>query len=297
MKQKMSCWVVLGLSFCCGLAYAQENDNEVDPTANITEQRVAISSTVSSWINFSHSEAESNRPGFEYDGDIESTSLGLEWSHQRWAVGATLTHADASFETPGSDDERDERKTAFTPYVTWKIHPGIHLRAFAGMSEGEFSRSRSVVNFDNTFTGTTDTEGTTLGLSALLFAPIGPGLLSGTLSVVKDRTKFDEFVEQASDPSSFMPISNPTFRQRVTTVSAQARYFVNFGNFTPYVSLGWFEHTAGNLNEPDPSGWTWGGGVAYRLTSRARLALQYSQLEDKKFEDNKTFSGQFIFTF
>lgn len=268
-----------------------------DPVTPIAEQRVILNNSLSTWINFSNSDVESDRPGLEYEGDIETTSIGLEWSEHKWAVGAALSYSEASFDGPSSSDERDERKAQFMPYITWKVLPGIQLRAFAGVSEGEYSRTRSFANTTDTFSGETDTRGTTVGLSAFVFAPIGPGALSTALTVVKDKTKFDEFEEQPSDPANFPNIDNPAFRQSVTTVSMQGRYFVNLGNLTPYVSLGWFEHTSGNLNETDPNGWTWGGGLAYTLASRARLAIQYQELEGKDFEENRTLSGQFIFAF
>jgi opacity protein-like surface antigen len=277
-------------------AYAEEVPKN-DPLASTTEQKVMLNDSVSAWFSSSNSDVESDRPGLEYDGDIETTSIGLEWSHSKWAVGAALSYSEGAFEGPGSSDERDERKTQFMPYVTWKVVPGIQLRAFAGISEGEFSRTRHFAGTADTFSGETDTRGTMVGLSAFLFAPVGPGMLSTAFTVVEDKTRFDEFEEEPSDPANFPIIDSPSFRQRATTVSAQARYFVNLGKLTPYVSLSWFEHTSSNLNETDPSGWTWGGGLAFTMAPRARLAVQYQQLEDKDFEENRTLSGQFIFTF
>lgn len=290
---------VASLIFLMGFAQAAHAEEEIakDPVTPVAQQRVMLNDAVSTWINFSNSDVESDRPGLEYDGDIETTSIGLEWSHEKWAVGAALLYSEGAFDGPGINDRRDERKTQFMPYVTWKIVPGIQLRAFAGVSEGEFSRTRHFAGTVDTFTGETDTRGNMVGLSAFVYAPVGPGMLSTAFTVVEDKTRFDEFEEEPSDPANFPLINNPSFQQRATTVSAQARYFVSFGRLTPYVSLGWFEHTSSNLNETDPSGWTWGGGLAYTMGSRARLAVQYQQLEDKEFEENRTLSGQFIFTF
>jgi len=291
--------LLLGAMCCCVGALQAEEGNDIEPSPTVVEQRAPISDTLITWINFSNSNAESDRPGFEYDGNIRNTAIGLEWSHLRWALGAMFSYSEAAFDTPGSQDERNERKTSLTPYVTWKPLPGIHLRAFAGASEGDFNRRRSVssATFPASFSGDTNTRGMSAGLTALAFAPIGSGLLSGSLSVVRDRTRFDDFVEQSSDPVNYAPVFNPVFTQRITTVSAQGRYLASFGKFTPYVSLGWFEHTAGNLDEADSSGWTWGGGLGYMLGNRARIALQYMQLEDKRFEESRTFSGQLLVFF
>lgn len=288
-----------GLILLVGFAHAVHAEERItkDPITPVTQQRVMLNDAVSTWINFSNSDVESDRPGLEYDGDIETTFIGLEWSHPRWAVGAALSYSEGAFDGPGISDRRDERKTQFMPYVTWKIFPGIQLRAFAGVSEGEFSRTRHFAGTADTFSGETDTRGNMAGLSAFIFAPIGPGMLSTAFTVVEDKTRFDEFEEEPSDPANFPIIDNPSFRQRATTVSAQARYLVSLGKLRPYVSLGWFEHTSSNLNETDPSGWTWGGGLAYTMGSRARLAVQYQQLEGKDYEENRTLSGQFIYTF
>ena len=293
--------IEIGIAFMALAWFAQVGNADeaihADAVTPASEQRVILNDSLSTWVTFSNSDVESDRPGLEYKGDIETTSIGLEWSQPKWAVGAALSYSEGSFDAPGSSDERDERKTQFMPYVTWKVLPGIQLRAFAGVSEGEFSRTRNFAGTADTFSGETDTRGTTLGLSAFVFAPIGPGALSTAFTIVKDRTKFDEFEEQPSDPANFPTIDNPVFRQSVTTVSMQGRYFVSLGKLTPYVSLGWFEHTSGNLNETDPNGWTWGGGLAYTIAPQARLAIQYQQLEGKDFEENRALSGQFIFTF
>jgi|GEM_PF-5369247 len=167
---------------CVSLTANAKDAIEHDHVTTDTAHRVMLNDTVSTWISFSNSNADSDRPALEYDGDIETTSFGLEWSHQRWAMGAALSHSEATFDGPGVNDERNERKTQFMPYVTWKVVSGIQLRAFAGISEGEFSRTRHFAGTADTFSGETDTRGTTVGLSAFAFAPIGPGALSAALT-------------------------------------------------------------------------------------------------------------------
>lgn len=294
--------LLIGLFFWSPALYADLSDSA--DAANPVPVKIPLKQYIAAdrwdaWLVVSNSEADSNRPGDAYEGDIRNTSLGVQWATTHWAIGTTLSHAEAEFDTPGTGDERNERKTSFIPFVAWKPFPGIQLRAFAGVSEGDFSRRRNVINtrFPTTFKGETDTKGSTAGISLLTYAPIGPGQLSTSLTVLRDKTRFDAFTEHTTDTVSYNPIDNPDFTQRVTTVTAQGRYFWNMGKFSPYVTLGWFEHTAGNLDEADPNGWTWGAGLGYRFLDRGRLVVQYSQLEGKQYEENRMLSCQILVTF
>jgi hypothetical protein len=277
-------------------AHAVEDKIKV-PDSGPSPAAVRLNNHLTAWVNHSRSEVESDRPGERYEGDITTSSLGLEWSEVRWAVGVDISHSESLVDTPGSSDERNERRTSVTPYLTWKVLPFLHLKAFAGISEGDFYRQRSAVRFPVHFTGETNTQGNIFGLSAIGFAPIGPGLLSTAVTWSKNKTTYDAFTEASSDLDNFKDIDNPRFKQEINTLSVRGQYLISLGKFMPFATLGWFDHRGGNLYEADSNGYTWGGGAGYRFTPNSRIAVQYQQLEDKQYEDNKTLAAQFMLLF
>ena len=100
------------------------------------------------WGRGAYTEFDGQEDGTSLDGEVLTSTIGLDWARDRWLAGIAVSHSegDGDIRAESSSEEIDVSLTGAHPYLRYETEQGISIWGLLGWGEGDLERERDGVS-------------------------------------------------------------------------------------------------------------------------------------------------------
>ena len=184
------------------------------------------------WFSGSYTNIDSNQVDAQFDGDISSGVVGIDYKvKDNLIAGVALGYEDSNFTTTFNAGTEDSSGWTVAPYALFQVNKTFSVDATVGYSSLNYDMTRAEVRDLNTVTGSTDAERWFAAANVNGDWVKNKFLIGGSVGVLSVSEDKDAFTEVGS--GAFAVAANSTNIGRVH-IGGDLGY--DLGKMVPYVS-------------------------------------------------------------